>query len=178
MRKFMLMVMAALAMMPALIWDGVRWTWRVARAVLGAPAPDVSEAFVEADAVEIPAAELSDDEETGLAALALVAPFAGEESTKALPAHQEHYVRSLTVAERMKMASKTPDRIGRHLRGVDAIAGLPVVPTAAQHSARILDTYLDIRDGVRPEDIEESNRKFSLNVIQELLDDLDQKLAA
>ncbi|MCJ2015579.1 hypothetical protein [Methylobacterium sp. J-076] len=178
MRRFMMMVMAALALAPALVWDGCRWTWRVARAVLGAPAPDVSEALAEADAVEAPAAELSGDEETGLAALGLIAPFAGEEPTVELPAHQEHYVRSLTVAERMKMASKTADRIGRHLRGVDTIPGLPVVPTLAQHSARVLDAYLDIRDGTRPEDIEEANREFSLACIQECIDELDEKLAA
>ncbi|MCJ2089795.1 hypothetical protein MKK88_27970 [Methylobacterium sp. E-005] len=174
----MLMVMAALAMTPALVWDGCRWTWRVARAVMGGPAPDVAEAFAEADAVEPPVAALTTDEETGLAALALIAPFAGEEGTKPLPAHQEWYVQELTREERMKLASKYPDRIGRHLRGVDTIPGLPVVPTPAQHGARVLDAYLDIRDGTRPEDIAESNRAFSLAVIEDLLADLDEKLAA
>ena len=178
MRRLMRLIMATLAMATSLVWDGCRWTWRVARAVLGAPAPDVSEALAEGDAVEAPAAELSDDEETGLAALGLIAPFQDEEPTVTLPSHQEWYLRELSPADRIKIASKTPDRIGRHLRGVDAISGLPVVPTAAQHSARILNLSLDIRDGVRPEDIEESNRAFSLAVIQDLIDDLDQKLAA
>jgi len=178
MRRFMLMVMAALAMMPALVWDGARWTWRVARAVMGAPKPDVAEAVAEADAVEAPPTALTADEETGLAALALIAPFQGEEPDIRLPAHQEWYVRELNPAERLKLASRTPDRIGRHLRHEDTIPGLPVVPTAAQHGARILDLSLDIRDGVRPQDVEEANCDFALAVIQELLEDLDEKLAA
>jgi hypothetical protein len=171
-------IMRALAMARALVWDGVAWTWRVARAVLGAPSPDVAEAVAEADAVEAPPAELTADEETGLAALALVAPFQGDAPTKPLPAHQEHYVKSLNRAERIKLASKYPDRIGRHLRGVEPIPGLPVVPTAAQHSARILDLSLDIRDRLSREDVDEANRAFSLSVIEDLLADLEQKLAA
>lgn len=178
MRRLMKLIMMALALAPALVWDGARWTWRVARAVMGAPAPDVADALAEADAVEAPPAELTPDEETGLAALALIAPFQGEQPGKQLLSHQEWYVRELNPAERLKLASRTPDRIGRHLRHEDTIPGLPVVPTAAQHGARILNASLDIRDGMRPQDIEEANREFSLSVIQELLDDLDEKLAA
>ena len=178
MRRMLRLIMALLAMAKALVWDGVRWTWRAARTVLGAPSPDVAEAVAEADAVEAPPAELTADEETGLAALALVAPFQGDAPTKPLPSHLEHYVKGLNRDERIKLASKFPDRIGRHLRGVEPIPGLPVVPTPAQHSARILDLSLDIRDRLSREDIEEANREFSLSVIEDLLADLEAKLAA
>ncbi|MCJ2024763.1 hypothetical protein [Methylobacterium sp. J-067] len=176
--------MATLAMARALVWDGVSWTWRVTRAILGAPSPDVSEALAEADAIEAPvaapeapAAKMTPHERLGLDVLATLAPFAGGGPSEPLPSHLEHYVKGLTVTERVKLVSKFPDHIGRFLCHRDTIPGLPPVPTVAQHGARILNLALDLRDHERTEDVEEANRAFSLAVIQDLLDDLDEKLA-
>lgn len=178
MRRLMRLIMALLAMAKALVWDGVQWTWQAARTVLGAPSPDVSEAVAEADAVEAPAPEMTADEIMGHAALSLIAPFAGEEPSKALPHRIEVYLRELDMKERAKLASLRPARIGEFLNGGPPVKDLPTVPSEAIFQARLLDLALDARDRDEAEDAEEANRRFAYDVIQDLLDDLDRKLAA
>jgi hypothetical protein len=171
-------IMALLAVAKALVWDGVAWTWRVARAVLGAPSPDVGEALAEANEVEAPAPEMTSDEIMGHAALSVLAPFAGEEVSKTLPHRVEVYLRELSMMQRAKLASLQPARIGEFLNGGPPVKDLPPVPSEAIFSARLLDLALDARDAEEAEDAKAANDKFALDVIQDLLDDLDRKLAA